>query len=91
MVTPYLATIEVLAAMRENGSARKKGKPFPGLGKFVLVGHSEVYGWIAFGGANTEEAARRKYAGIGHYPHKRVIPNEEPTELVKTQPESLGF
>ncbi|CAB4172074.1 hypothetical protein UFOVP1346_57 [uncultured Caudovirales phage] len=88
MVTPWLDTIEILAAMRKNGPARKKGKPFPGLGKFVLVGHSEVYGWMAFSGANTEEAARRKLAEYGQYANRLVIPNEEP---VKTEPESLGF
>jgi len=78
------AAILAVPGVTTRKKIKQGSKPFPGLGKFVILGRiPEPIGgeWTVFEGANTIEAARRKSAQYGQWTTRLIVPNEAPETI----------
>lgn len=67
---------------RKNGMARGK-KPFPGMGKFVVItlDYPRENLWSAYAGAASEDAARKRAREMSHHPNVRIVENVPGAEM----------
>ena len=71
------ASTFAVRAMQDAGTARTKGKPYPGMGRYVVLTY-DGRAWSVYAGANSTEKARKRRAEIAHHPNVLVVANEQP-------------